>query len=280
MPMSSRSSLPLDVAFDPAAPPRQRPHPVPALPVAALAGALAVAVAAARLGWVDQRLVRVVGVAAAHGALLTIALASADAGWRRHGATLTALLVTAALAARWRAWGAILYLAVPAALGGIARRHPSLAAVGLGPPGAWRTAMVGAAAGVLLGGHLLLSASRTFGYEMSFSPLAGYLGALAYDIGANIPSAECFFRGVLFNRAQRRWPFRSAAALATGASVVRYLVDPALPHAVETIAGALFYLTLLSAADCWLFWRSGSVVPGALAGLGFFAAYRALGGWR
>jgi len=272
--------LPLDVAFDPAAPPRQRPLPVPALPVAALAGALAVAVAAVRLGWDDQRLVHVAGVAAAHGALLTIALASADAGWRRHGATLTALLVTAALAARWRAWGAVLYLAVPVVLGGIGARHPSLAAVGLGPPAAWRPAILGAAAGVLLGGHLLLSASRTFGYEMSFSPLARYLGALAYDVGANIPSAECFFRGVLFNRAQRRWPFLAAAALSTGASLVRYLVDPALPHAVEIIAGALFYLTLLSAANCWLFWQSGSVVPGALAGLGFFAAYRALDGWR
>ncbi len=120
---------------------------------------------------------------------------------------------------------------------------------------------------------------RAFGYEVRFFPLDRYLPALAYDAGANVLSAECFFRGVVFNHAHRRWPFGGAAALATGAFLVRHLVDPALPHAVETIVGATFYLTLLGVTSCALFRRSGSLLPGALAGLGFFAAYRALAGW-
>ena len=57
---------------------------------------------------------------------------------------------------------------------------------------------------------------------------------------------------------------------------MRYLADPLLPRQVEVMVGALFYLTLLGAVDCWLLWWSGSLVPGLLASLLFFLAYRAL----
>ena len=90
-------------------------------------------------------------------------------------------------------------------------------------------------------------------------------------------AAECLFRGALFNRAQRRWSFATALALATAAYVARYLVDPLLPKSVEWVVGAVFYLTLLSAGNCWLFWWSGSLVPGVVSALVFFAAYRLLG---
>jgi len=46
--------------------------------------------------------------------------------------------------------------------------------------------------------------------------------------------------------------------------------------AVEIVAGMLFYISLLSVTSAWLFWRSGSLVPGALAAGLFFAAYRLL----
>jgi hypothetical protein len=42
------------------------------------------------------------------------------------------------------------------------------------------------------------------------------------------------------------------------------------------MAGALFYMTLLGAVNCWLLWRSGSLVPGLIASLLFFMAYRGL----
>lgn len=270
--------MPLDVLLDPPAPSRPR-LAIPGPALAGLAGALGAAVAAAWLGGLPWTAVHIVAVPATHGALLTIALAGADPRWPAHAAGLVALLGTAALATAWSAWGALVYLAVPVALIAAAVREPGLGALGLRRPDSWAAALAGLAAGLLLGAHLLFSAPRAFGYEVRFFPLDRYLPALAYDAGANVLSAECFFRGVVFNHAHRRWPFGGAAALATGAFLIRHLVDPALPHAVETIVGATFYLTLLGVTNCALFWRSGSLLPGALAGLGFFAAYRALAGW-
>ena len=270
--------MPLDVPLDPAAAPAARPRLV-VLPAAALAGVLALAWLAERSGWVGGRVARSVGVPAAHGALLTAALGAADRRWRWHAGLLLALLAAAAAATAWSAWGACLYLTVPLALTAIARREPALAGVGLCAPPDGLTVLLGAGVGLALGGHLLLSASRTFGYEIRAVPLEHYLVAIAYDLGANVPSAESFFRGVVFNRAQRRWPFLPAAALATAAALLRYLVDPALPRAVETVVAAVFYLSVLSVAGCALFWRSGSVLPGALAAMGFFACYRAVRGW-
>src|SRR5438128_6088651 len=127
------------------------------------------------------------------------------------------------------------------------------------------------------GGHLLVSASLTLGVHIRPVGGAGVLAALAYDAGANVLAAECLFRGALFNRAQRRWSFATALLLATAAYVARYLVDPLLPKSVEWVVGAVFYLTLLSAGNCWLFWWSGSLVPGVVSALVFFAAYRLLG---
>src|SRR5436309_726621 len=107
------------------------------------------------------------------------------------------------------------------------------------------------------------------------------LGLLAppamHDAGANVLAAECFFRGALFNRAQRRWSFTVAATLATTSYLVRYLVDPLLPKSIELVVGAVFYLALLGAINCWLLWWSESLVPGLLSALIFFAAYRTLG---
>src|SRR5262249_2790906 len=103
-----------------------------------------------------------------------------------------------------------------------------------------------------------------------------FLQALAYDAGANVLVAECFFRGALFDRLQRHWSFWPAAAVATVACVLRYVVDPLLPKSVELVVGAVFYTGLQSLASCWLLWWSGSLVPGYVSGLGFFAAYRLL----
>jgi len=81
----------------------------------------------------------------------------------------------------------------------------------------------------------------------------------------------------LFSRAERRWPFAAAATLATSAYVLRYLVDPLLPKSVELMVGAVFYLALLGAINCWLFAWSRSLVPGLASAAIFFAAYRTLG---
>jgi len=126
------------------------------------------------------------------------------------------------------------------------------------------------------GDHLLIAASLTLGYTASVPSLGGYLAGVAYDVGANALSVEWLFHGALFSALWRRWTFWPAAAISTGAGLLRYLVDPTFPTAPEAAAGAVFYLTILGLASCALRAWSGSVLPGYLATLVFFAAYRAL----
>jgi hypothetical protein len=135
---------------------------------------------------------------------------------------------------------------------------------------------LGALTGLALGAHLLVTASQTLGYHVRLGDPLVLLGALGYDVGANALSAECFFRGALFRRLERRGPLRLALGASTVACVLRYLVDPLLPKTVEMAMGAAFYLAVLGAVNCWLLRWSGSLVPGYIAALGFFAAYRML----
>src|SRR5262249_30083979 len=125
--------------------------------------------------------------------------------------------------------------------------------------------LLGLGAGLALGGHMLLAASGTFGHRVRTD--VQVLVALAYDVGANVPSSELFFRGALFNRLQRRWSFAAAVTMATGCALLRYLVDPLLPRAPEVIVGMLVYLTLLGIINAWLLWWSGSLVPGLVSAL-------------
>ena len=140
-------------------------------------------------------------------------------------------------------------------------RRPLLAAVAIG-------------GGLAL--HLLVTASRTLGYPVALDQPARVLSALAYDVAINVPCAELFFRGALFTRAQRRWSCGAALLLSTITCMLRYLVDPALPKIPEVMLGAVFYIGLLSAANGWLVWWSGSLVPPYIASLLFFTVYRTL----
>jgi hypothetical protein len=211
---------------------------------------------------------RLVGLAAAHGALLGTALAwtAAKPGGEAWAPLYAAVLLFGAglSALAWR-WGALVYLLVPLWI--LIRRRAWL----LGSPHAL---LAGAGFGLLLGAHLLINASLTFGYRVRPAALHEFLAWWSYDIGANALAAETFFRGGVFERAHRRWSFAAAAALSTAASVTRYLVDPLLPHSIDIVAGALFYLALLGAGNCWLLARTGSVSAPLASSLLFFAAYR------
>jgi len=247
--------------------------------VAALGLGWTVVAGLTALGWVTRDVLRTAAITAAHGSLLAIALnwAAADRGARlgREAVPVTiALLGAGAVAALVDPRGVVLLLAVPAWLGILVVRG-SLTGLGLAPHVTWRPVLAGAAVGALLGAHLLVSASQTLGYALREGATAVPL-LWAYDLGANVISAECFFRGALFNRLQRRWSIAAATTVATTAALLRYVVDPLLPKQVEVMAGALFYLTVLSAVDCWLLWWSGSLVPGLAASWIFFLAYRTL----
>lgn len=221
---------------------------------------------------------RVLGVVGCHGGLLAASLAAAwdgRTGWGGPAAALATAFLLAGSAANWSPWGGLAYLLPPVALAHVAWRHAEGGRLGLVPP-PWQGLAAGLAAGSFLGAHLLLSASRTLGYPVGGRPLGAYLGDVLYDAGANVLSAECFFRGTLFDRWQRRWGFWPAALAATGLCLLRYLLDPALPRAVELLTGAVFYLALLSVSSCALLWRFASLLPSVTAGLVFFAAYRLL----
>jgi hypothetical protein len=269
----------LSRGFDPA-----RPRFGPLLP-----GAPAIALGASALGLASLAMLeaggpaaapgRALGAVAFHGGLLAASLAAAwegAPGWRLP-ALLTALAAgLGAAAGGLGAWGAAAALLLPLGLAALALRHPECRRMGLCGPADARALALGAAVGGFLGGHLLLSASRTFDYPVRLDPPSAFLSGVLYDVGANVLSAECFFRGTLFNRWQRRRGFWPAALGSTALALVRYLLDPALPPALELVAGAVFYLALLSLAGCALLWASGSLLPGAAAALLFFTAYRLL----
>jgi len=249
--------------------------PLPLL--VALGVATAVAGALATFDVLPLPVAHALGAGGAQGGLLATAVAWAGAPQpqrrRDRDAVIAALLVGAgALGAALLPFGIVAYTFAPIWLW---RRRALLPGFGLTlRPARW--VIVGAGIGALLGAHLLVTASFTRGYAVHVPTLTRLGPWLAYDAGANVLTAEAFFRGGLFDRAQRRWSFTAAAVFATVACLTRYLADPLLPRSVEMTAGAIFYLTLLSVANCWLYWRSGSIVPGAAAGIAFFVAYRLL----
>ncbi len=265
--------------FDPSRPAHGALIPFPLRVLLPFAAVGFVGVSARSLGWTEAPVMRVLGVVSFHGGLLAASLAAAwqgASGWGSGAALMALSLLIGAAACAVGPWGCLAYLLPPLVLAHAAFRHPECGRMGLALRADWRVLARGAAVGGFLGGHLLLSASRTFGYPVRLDPPASYLTDVLYDVGANILSAECFFRGTLFNHWQRGWSFWPAALAVTGLSVLRYLVDPALPRALEMMVGAVFYLALLSLSGCALLWDSGSLLPSLTASFVFFSTYRML----
>jgi hypothetical protein len=269
----------LSAPFEPGAlaPPRG-----PARAYGQVAGAVALlATAGLALEWTGVAPLSVghaLASGAVHGGLLALGwllATDAAAGWPGPVGRLGAALLLASVTARLHPLGALAFLVVPGLLLLEARRRPRLRALGLGGARPAQAA-AGLAVGAFLGAHLLVTASRTFGYRPQAGGLPVYVSALAYDVGANALSAEWLFRGAVFSLLWRRWSFWPAALVTTALSLLRYLVDPALPHAAEARAGAVFYLGLVGLIACALRAWSGSLLPGYLAALAFFAAYRML----
>lgn len=234
-----------------------------------------------RLGIASATTVKVIGVVGFHGGLLAGALATAwrgSAGWGIPALLCSGLLLLAATLSHSTVWGSLSYLLVPVAIGVLSVRRRELRVLGLAPRWNPLALALGLAVGLFLGIHLLISTSLSLGYQIRLFPLAPVLTALAYDVGANVCSAECFFRGALFGHWHRRGSFWGAASASTGLSVARYLIDPALPPTLEMVTGAFFYLSLLGFSGCALLWWSRSLLPSAMASLAFFTAYRTLAG--
>src|SRR3989475_6506772 len=121
---------------------------------------------------------RVVGVAAGHGALLATALA-----WARcvpgSGVVAIVLLAAAAAGARPGPAGALAYLAGPFWVAWLARRQ-RLVALGLAGPVPRRALLAAVVLGAFLGGHLLVSAPLTLGVRIRPEGGAGVRAARRY----------------------------------------------------------------------------------------------------
>jgi hypothetical protein len=188
---------------------------------------------------------------------------------------LAALVVAASFLSRVGGWGPLAYLAVPVAVCAEARGRAEFAAAGLAWP-TLRAAALGVAGGAFLGIHLLITSSLTFGYLVRIDAAGAYWAAAAYDVGISALTAEWLFRGALFSTAWRRWAFAPAVGFSTALAVLRYILDPTLPATPEVWLGAALYGGLLGAAACALRAWSQSLLPGYLATVTFFLAYRAL----
>lgn len=192
---------------------------------------------------------------------------------------MAAGLFAAFLLAHLLPWGSLTFLLIPPLLVHECRGHAILRRIGFLAPARPASLLVGVGVGAFLGGHLLVTSSLTFGYAISVVSVAAYASAIAYDVGANALSAEWLFRGALFSHWWRHWGFWGAATVSTAFTLVRYLLDPALPQSPESRAGAIVYLAALALGAAVLRAWSGSLVPGYLASVAFFAAYRALVVW-
>lgn len=271
--------LMLSASFDPAAVASPR-LPIRAFARTGAAATLVVAAGAAAeaLGAVPAGLGRALAMGAVHAGLIGLGwvLATGGApGWPGPVTRLGVAMTLVTVAARLTPWGAVAFGLMPLLLLIEAHRVPALRALGIGGCRP-RHVVAGLAAGAFLGAHVLITASFTFGHRVHVGSLAAYAGALGYDVGANVLSAEWLFRGAVFSWGWRRFTFWPAALVSTALALLRYLLDPALPHAAEARAGAIFYLGLVGLVACALRAWSGSLLPGYLAGLAFFAAYRAL----
>jgi hypothetical protein len=246
--------------------------------VAALAIVLA-GLALGTRGGASGSIGRTFAGAAVHAGFLGLGwvlIAGDRAGWRAPVLRLAALVVAASLVSRLGAWGPLAYLAVPVAVCAEAGGRAEFAAAGLAWPNL-RAAALGLAGGVFLGIHLLITSSLTFGYVVRIDAAGAYWAAAAYDVGISALTAEWLFRGALFSAAWRRWAFAPAVGFSSGLAVLRYVLDPTLPAAPEVWLGAALYTGLIGVAACALRAWSQSLLPGYLATLTFFLAYRALG---
>jgi hypothetical protein len=249
--------------------------------VAALAGlGISLGLAADSLAGVERGLGHAFAGGAVHAGFLGAGWVLALQGqgdWRLPALRGACALIVASLAARLSPAGAVTYLLVPLVIARDATMwHARLERIGWRAPRNPRAPFVGVAAGVFLGLHLLFAASLMLGYPVAFPDGRRYLVAVAYDVGANALTAEWLFRGAIFSALWRRRSFWPAAAMSTGLALVRYLLDPALPQTAELMAGAIFYMLLLGLGCCALRAWSGSLLPGYLASVAFFAAYRIL----
>jgi CAAX prenyl protease-like protein len=219
---------------------------------------------------IPRDVVSIVGVSAIHGGLMVIALTWGGVDLARAGVAIV-LVAAARACVLIHPLGAVAYLAIPIWLGGLVLAG-RLRGLGLMSPWPWGAVAIGGLAGSALALHLVTCAARTLGYGLRFEASV-FIQGFGYDLGANVLSAELFFRGALLQHLWRRWHFGLALAVATAAATLRYCVDPFVANP-ELRVGAAVYMAVLALLNGALYRWSGSLLPGLAAASVFFACYR------
>ncbi|MDH7474532.1 MAG: CPBP family glutamic-type intramembrane protease [Anaerolineae bacterium] len=146
---------------------------------------------------------------------------------------------------------------------GLTRRFPAeMRKIGLTGVrwAAW--SVVGALTGLILGGHLLFTAT-TAGLVLTFKPWPYTLWSLGYEAGIQSITEELFFRGVVFNylyRVEER-NFWLSAIVTSFLNVTALIVKAGWSSNLLLSLGTLFYAFAMSMISAALFSRSRSIVP-------------------
>jgi hypothetical protein len=123
--------------------------------------------------------------------------------------------------------------------------------------------LVGAAVGLLIGGHLLVAAYLA-GMELGFKPAPFMVWQTFYELGPQSLPEEMFMRGVIFNELFfcRQWNFWLAAFAASAIGVLSVLVKRDIAADLMVSVGAIFYLVVSGVVSAALFRWSRNLVPG------------------
>ena len=185
----------------------------------------------------------------------------------------------ASVASAFTAWGALLYLAPPVILLSEGSRHETLRAIGLTAGAGVRSIALGAGHGHVSGRpspDLGVADVRLRGAGVERRSVPRCRGVRRRRQRADRGVALQGRRVLALVAAMG--VLAAAAACRQPLAVGRYLADPALPHAIEVSDGRCVlpraaWLRRLCAPRA----GAGSLLPGYLAAVTFFAAYRMLG---
>lgn len=122
---------------------------------------------------------------------------------------------------------------------------------------------VGVITGLILGGHLLFTATTAAGLFLTFKPWPYTVWSLCYEAGIQSITEELFFRGVVFNylyRVEER-NFWLSAIVTSFLNVSALIAKAGWSSNLLLSLGTLFYAFAMSMVSAALFSRSRSIMP-------------------
>lgn len=140
-----------------------------------------------------------------------------------------------------------------------------------------KNVFIGIIAGVLVGTHLIFSASLSRQLTPQFFTKEEFFYVLFFVLGVNGISEEIFYRGFIFQQLQFfGWSFWASSLLAAFCCILRYLSNPLFYSIPLTIYGSIFYLLLSGIIFAALLKYTKSIIPSISANIIFSLFYYSL----